>query len=183
MEGDEDTITMERILEEILENIMELPPYLEAKHGAIVVFTGFSIFGILNLIYANSQILNSKIIILTYLGLIFMTISLIISLNSFWIPCKKCNHNAPSELDDLFYYKDICKYTDREYSDKIFKLHGESRAPTKYEVDLVRQIVRLSSIVSSKYDNFKLSIRCLVVGIGLLLFSLFYQLITIICYQ
>jgi hypothetical protein len=166
---------MEEKLEKISENINKWLSFAEAKNAAIIAFNGGAIFGLFKMAPQNSEFNNLHPAM--YLFLIFLFISLYISLSSFTAKLNPEKFNKLENIsndDNLLFYGHICKYNSETYLEKIFIRYGECREPSKYEKDLANQIVINSKIAVEKYKKFNCSLKCILLGIIAFIINLIY---------
>ena len=79
--------------------------------------------------------------------------------------------DKPSENDNLLFYGDITKYSQKEYIENMEKYFGEKIGGNKRLEDLCGQIIVNSQITSTKFNIFKVTAWLMIIGQILFLIS------------
>lgn len=168
-------IRMEDKLKSIFENINDWLKFAEAKNGIIVAFNGSVILQIFQIIkgISSSGIYFLCLIIL----LIFWTLSFLIALISFYPRTKILfllrRNEKISKQDNLLFYGDIAKYSEKDYLQSLTKMFGrENYCWSNFEISYVNQIIINSQITLKKFKYFQVSLSLNLLGSVIPLFIL-----------
>ncbi len=136
-------------------NVNEWLKFAELKHAVIIAFNGAAIFGIFQ-IFINSET-NYPILLNIYLynTILFLALSILISLISFFPQTKLKWLWTSQEISDennLLFYGDIKKYDEESYLKALYKSVGkETSSFLDIELYYANQIIQNSKIVSRKF--------------------------------
>lgn len=160
---------VQKILKEVFDNVNNWLLFAEAKNAAIIVFN----IACISIIW-NEKWLNKDSILL-YIACIGMLISTIVALISFIPQTEKNNSNKSDQTNNnLIFYKDISKYSKKEYIKELFKLYLktniEDEEITKLEEDFAEEIVYNSSICVKKFKYFNASLKIEIIMLLILVF-------------
>jgi hypothetical protein len=152
-------------LKYIFANINELLRFAEAKHGGLIILNSGFCIGLLSSYSTVQHVFNKPAIII---GLIAFGISVFLSLvaqfpitqNTFF---KKKNISNPN----LYFYGHLSNIDDKEFISSFKQIDNYFNL-TKFDTDLINQILVNSRITNSKFIFFKFSIYLTAFGSGIL---------------
>ena len=144
------------VISNIFENVNNWLKFAEAKNGAIIALNSALIFGLFQ-ICQGIKTDNIILIVYVYSALISLFISIVIAILSF-VP--KLSHQytsfgKPKDSDNLLYFSNIAKYSEKEYADKLSSLTNEI---TDFDKQYISQIATNSKITYVKYKQFELAV-------------------------
>ncbi|MED3852103.1 DUF5706 domain-containing protein [Priestia megaterium] len=156
---------MQDNLEKIYAENKEWLKFAEAKNAALLTLDGALIFGIIGLKVSKKSNLMEWILLQKYIGCSLLILSFLVLLISF-LPKANANKNLtlntqqkPLSNINLWYYKDIYKYSPKRFLDDIYKKYLNTVNPNKgIELDLAWEIVVLAKIACWKYLLFSISL-------------------------
>lgn len=164
-------------LKDIFQNVNNWLNFAEIKHGALIALDTTFILGVI------ASMFEGNVKCLGVVGLIIIVLSLLLSMYSYypnikgikddWMFCEK--KLTPNR--NLLFYRDIYKLSNEEYLKKLYKDYYDIEI-TKYskqELDYAEEIVVNSRITMKKYFLFKISLIVCVIGIIVLIASLFIK--------
>jgi hypothetical protein len=142
--------------------------FAEAKNAGILVFSGSTIAALLSFLGSSRKIqLEWRIGI--YTGIAFLSIACLMAIWSF-IPKTKIifkNFGQPSDTDNLYFYRHLCKYNPQQLVETISRLYydNDPQAVTRNNKDIAAQIVINSCIAMEKYQIFKIAAWIVLIGL------------------
>jgi len=176
--------TLEKRLETVFKNINDWLKFAEQKNGALLVLNVGIVWGMTRIVSKAENIIYA-IYVINVLGYIFIVLSAIICLFSFFpiltnqsfkiSKLKKSykDHSLfimeQSDKDNSLYFGDISKYKDSEYLRLISKKLGIKKTYTDFEKDYANQIINNSKIAAKKYKLFRYA--SILTAFGILFFS------------
>jgi hypothetical protein len=160
--------TLEKRLEAIFKNINDWLKFAEQKNGALLVLNVGIVWGMTRIVSKAENIIDA-IYIINVLGYIFIVLSTIICLFSFF----------PILTDQSFKISKFknSKYKDYEYLRLISKKLGIKKKYTCFEKDYANQIINNSKIAAEKYKRFRSASILTVLGILFFSVSILTQLV------
>ena len=171
---------LEKRLEAIFKNINDWLKFAEQKNGALLVLNVGIVWGMTRIVSKAENIID-VIYIINVLGYIFIVLSAIICLFSFFPILTdqsfKISKFKKSYKDNSLYFGDISKYKDYEYLRLISKKLGIKKKYTGFEKDYANQIINNSKIAAEKYKRFRSASILTVLGILFFSVSILTQLV------
>lgn len=169
-----DNKVLDEQLEKNFANVNTWLNFAEAKNAANIAFVVSFIAVIFNF---------KSITVPLYAVCFLLLVSGIFSLLSFMPKLEKTfeKHNfatfkkkETNEEPNLIFFEDIKNFNGDSYIHKVCKeyYNTDKHIATKYQLDLSREIVYNSNIVSNKYIFFKWSVRFDVAALAILLFCI-----------
>ena len=159
---------MEERLDKIFTNINDWLKFAELKNAMLIGLIGVFTFGVIkvNMMHANIFSKRSLLIIM-----LLCVTSILTSLASFfpkthidWAWLDRTN--KASDSDNLLFFSDICKYSEKSYLRALLDADGNGeRDFTKFEIFYSQQIIINSKIALWKFSLFKLALTTIVLGI------------------
>lgn len=144
------------MISNIFENVNNWLKFAEAKNGTIIALNSALIFGLFQ-ICQDTKTENIILIVYVYSALISLFISIIIAILSF-VPKLSYQYTSfgkPKDSDNLLYFGDIAKYSEKEYIDKLSSITNEI---TDFDKQYINQIATNSKITYVKYKQFELAV-------------------------
>lgn len=166
---------MEKYVEDklwrVLENVNNWLGYAERKNVLILTFIGIQL--------TLCKLFVEDVDVWLIACSIFLGLCFLLTLISFfpqtvipwWLYFWARSSDKPNENDNLLFYGDITKYSQKEYIEKMEKYFGEDIHGHKNLEDLCGQIVVNSQIASKKFNIFKATTWFMITGQMLLLIS------------
>jgi len=167
---------MHEKLNQIFSNVNDWLKFSETKNALIIVFNSSLIFGILNF---YSVIKEESYIVYMLMVITMLLISIVVSLLSF-IPQLKypyISYGNPEDTDNLLFFAHIAKYTPAQYYEKIKSTLPDETKNEEFDMYYINQIVANAKIVTTKFEQFKISawftIGAFLTPLGMLLLFLY----------
>ncbi|MEW5846333.1 MAG: Pycsar system effector family protein [Bacteroidota bacterium] len=152
-------------LKYIFANINDWLKFAEAKHGGLVVLNAGLVVGILSS-YSNIQNFIYKPTIL--IGIICFGISVFLSIISQFPVTQYIFHNKKAiQNPNLYFFGHLTHLDSQTFIDEYKKV-DTSFAPSKFDTDLINQILVNARIAQSKFVFFKFASYLTAFGSGLL---------------
>ncbi len=144
------------VISNIFENVNNWLKFAEAKNGAIIALNSALIFGLFQ-VCQDIKIGNIILIMYVYSAHISLFISIIIAILSFVpkLSYQYTSFSKPKDSDNLLYFGDIAKYSEKEYTDKLSSMADEI---TDFDKQYISQITTNSKITYVKYKQFELAV-------------------------
>ncbi len=162
-------------LKYIFANINDWLKFAEAKHGGLIVLNAGLVVGILSS-YSNIQNFVFKPTIL--IGIICFGISVFLSIISQFPVTQNIFYNKKTvQNPNLYFFGHLSHFDNQTFIDQ-FKKVDTSFTPSKFDTDLINQILVNARIAQSKFEFFKYAGYLTAFGSGLIGFS---SIIKIIC--
>jgi hypothetical protein len=161
-------------LKYIFSNINEWLKFAEAKHGGLIVLNAGLVVGILSS-YSNIQPFIYKTTIL--IGIICFGISVFSSIISQFPITSNIFYNKKEIHNANIYFFGHLSHFDHQLFVNEFKKVDSSFTPTKFDNDLINQILINSRITQTKFSFFKFSSYLTAFGFGLIGFSSIIKII------
>jgi len=171
----------------IFENINRWLEYAERKN--ISLFTLLSIIPLLVILITSTANINNflKPFLIIFLGLYIAT--LIITIISLFPKIKISkyilefgNDKKIIEKDNLFFYGHIIKYSADEYRKSLVTKYSIKESEiTRFEIDLIEQIIINSSITNNKLKAFQWSAGLISVGFLILIIGIILSIARSLC--
>lgn len=152
-------------LKYIFSNVNDWLKFAEAKHGGLVVLNAGLVVGILSS-YSNIQnfILKPTILI----GIICFGISVFLSIISQFPITQQVFHNKKSiQNPNLYFFGHLSHFDSQTFIDE-FKKGDTNFIPSKFDSDLINQILTNARITQAKYGFFKYASYLTAFGSGLI---------------
>lgn len=160
----------------IFSNINDWLKFAEAKHAGLIVLNVGLVVGILSS-YTNIQTFILKPAIL--FGIICFGISVFISIISQFPVTQNIFYNKKAIQNPNLYFFGHLSHLDNETFIEELKKIDEEFIPTKFDKDLINQILVNARITETKYDLFKFASYVTALGFGLIGLT---SIIRIICH-
>jgi hypothetical protein len=142
--------------------------FAEAKHGGLIVLNAGILAGILSG-FSNIQNLIYKPIIL--IGMICFCISVFISIISQFPVTQNIFYERKTVPNpNLYFYGHLSNIDNQKFIEE-FKKMDDSFKPTKFDINLINQILVNARITQAKFDFFKIASYLTAFGFGLIGFS------------
>lgn len=152
-------------LKYIFANINEWLKFAEAKHGGLVVLNAGLVVGILSS-YTNIQNFTDKTTLL--IGIICFGISVFISLISQFPVTQNLFYNKKDIADPNLYFFGHLSHLDNNSFVSEYQKNDTDFKPTKFDNDLINQILVNARITQSKFSFFKFASYITAFGSGLI---------------
>ena len=152
-------------LKYIFANINEWLKFAEAKHGGLVVLNAGLVVGILSS-YSNIQNFIFKPAIL--IGIICFGISVFLSIISQFPVTQNLFYNKKTIQNPNLYFFGHLSHLDKQVFIDTFKLVDTGFIPSKFDTDLINQILVNARITQTKFSFFKLASYLTAFGSGLI---------------
>jgi hypothetical protein len=160
----------------IFGNINEWLKYAEAKNGGLIVFNSALIIGILSSYSSCNHLLFKPSIVV---GMISFGVSIFLSLLSQFPVTQNLIQNSKSLVNpNIYFFGHLSQLNVDKFIDE-FKAVYATFVPTKFDKDLINQIIVNSKITATKFLIFKYSTYITVFGIGIIGVS---SIIKILCH-
>ena len=155
-------------LKYIFSNINDWLKFAEAKHGGLIVLNAGLVVGILSS-YTNIQAFIFKPTIL--IGVICFGISVFLSIISQFPVTQNIFYNKKEvQNPNLYFFGHLSHFDDQTFIDE-FKKVDNNFSPTKFDTDLINQILVNARITQAKFSFFKYASYLTAFGSGLIGFS------------
>lgn len=152
-------------LKYIFANVNDWLKFSEAKHGGLIVLNAGLVFGILSS-YSNIQNFIVKPIIL--IGIICFCISVFLSIISQFPVTRNIFYNQKTiQNPNLYFFGHLSHFDNQTFIDE-FKKVDTSFTPSKFDTDLINQILVNARIAQTKFDFFKFASFFTAFGSGLI---------------
>ncbi len=152
-------------LKYIFSNVNEWLRFAEAKHGGLVVLNAGFVVGILSS-YTGIQNFIDKPTIL--IGIICFGISAFLSIISQFPVTQNNFYNQKSiQSPNLYFFGHLSHFDNQTFIDE-FKKGDTSFIPSKFDTDLINQILVNARITQAKFCFFKFASYLTAFGAGLL---------------
>lgn len=160
---------MHENLYEIFLNVNEWLKFAEAKHSGLIVLNSGLVLGLAAIFKDVHKKLNKHLL---FIASFCFTLSISISLISFF---PSLNHIEPrheiKRLDNFYYFGSICNIDTKCFEDHLSEI-DKSYTLTKFDRDMIGQIIVNSNITNSKMQLFKLALGFCFGGILILMTSI-----------
>ena len=161
-------------LKYIFSNINDWLKFAEAKHGGLIVFNIGLIVGILSS-YSNIQNFTFKSSLL--IGIVSFGISVFLSVISQFPVTQNIFHNKKTIKNPNLYFFGHLAFLDSQTFVHEFKNIDSSFQSSKFDLDLINQILVNSRITRVKFTFFKFASYLTAFGFGLIGFSSIIKII------
>jgi methyl-accepting chemotaxis protein len=152
-------------LKYIFSNVNEWLKFAEAKHGGLIVLNAGLVVGILSS-YTNIQ--NFIFMPTILIGIICFGISAFLSIISqFPVTQNIFYNNKVIQNPNLYFFGHLSHFDNQTFIDE-FKKVDTSFNPSKFDTDLINQILVNARITQSKFGFFKLASYLTAFGSGLI---------------
>jgi hypothetical protein len=152
-------------LKYIFANVNEWLKFAEAKHGGLVVLNAGLVVGILSS-YSNIQNFTNKTTLL--IGMICFGISVFISIISQFPVTQNLFYNKKDiAKPNLYFFGNLSCLDNNSFIAEYQRTDIEFK-PTKFDTDLINQILVNSRITQSKFTLFKIASYITAFGSGLI---------------
>ena len=152
-------------LKYIFSNVNEWLKYAEAKHGGLVVLNAGLVVGILSS-YTNIQNFTDKTTL--SIGIICFVISVFISIISQFPVTKNRFYNKKVIQSPNLYFFGHLSHLDNDLFISEYQKIDTDFKPTKFDTDLMNQILVNARIAQSKFSLFKFASYITAFGSGLI---------------
>ena len=152
-------------LKYILSNINDLLKFGEAKHGGLLVLNSVLVIRIISS-YSKLAHLTIKPILL--IGIISFGISVSLSIVSQFPVTHNIFYNKKDLNATNIYFYGHLAHIDLDQFIVAYKLTDENFNPTKFDTDLINQILVNSRITRRKFILFKYASYCTAFGFGII---------------
>ena len=155
-------------LKYIFANVNDWLKFAEAKHGGIIVLNAGLVVGILSS-YTNIQNFIFKLTIL--IGIVCFGISVFLSIISQFPVTQNIFYNKKTiQTPNLYFFGHLSHFDNQTFIDE-FKNIDTSFSPSKFDTDLINQILVNARIAQAKFGFFKFASYLTAFGSGLIGFS------------
>ncbi len=155
-------------LKYIFSNVNDWLKFAEAKHGGLIVLNAGLVVGILSS-YTNIQNFIFKPTIL--IGIICFGISVFLSIISQFPVTQNLFYNKKTvQNPNLYFFGHLSQLDSQSFIDE-YKTVDAGFAPSKFDTDLINQILINSIIAQAKFGYFKVASYLTAFGSGLIGFS------------
>lgn len=155
--------------------------FAEAKNAGLVVASGASSAAILTYL-STAQKVQPGWRNWLFTSLFFFMVSGVISLLSF-VPRLNRNHwlglipewGKPNDIDNLYYYRDLCKYQSKDLVAKIKSRYAliDTSSNSQEACDLAGQIIVNSRITTVKFRMFTAAVMSILIAVSIIVLGLF----------
>lgn len=171
-------------LYKILIIVYDMLKFAEAKNGILLAFCG-TFVSMLSTFLISNQINISLIKNLLFSSLFFSIVSCFVNLLSFFpkltlkIPRKSCSSENHEELN-FYFIGDIKKFESPDnLLEALYKKYypNETGVPAPENIDIARQLIVISSIVTSKFKYFQYALILFIASLSFMTAALicFYK--------
>jgi len=162
-------------LKYIFANINDWVKFAEAKHGGFLVFNVGLIIGVLS---SHSNIYNFIFKPAMLIGIICFGISVIMSIISLFPVTQNIFNNKKKIIQspNLYFFGHLSRLDNQSFIDE-YKMIDTNFTPSKFDTDLINQILVNARVAQSKFMFFKISCYLTVFGLGLIALSSIIKII------
>ncbi len=170
---------MDQELKYIFSNINECLKFAEAKHAGSIIFNSALLIGVTsNYNDIVSHLFEPALLV----GVTLLGLSIGLSLLSqFPVTSNSFYNQKPVLNPNLYFYGDLSKIDEAFLIAEIKKLDNEFNT-TKFQSDLINQILVNSRITKSKFIFFKVAVVLSILGIGIVGFCALIGIVLGSCY-
>lgn len=160
------------LLNDIFSNVNNWLTHAETKNAALVAFN------VACLSFIWDMKINADAKILYYIVCVGMLLSTILALISFFPKTSKetRDQRRHSDLDNLIFYADICRYNKEQYIKAIFKQYAKNdildTEIQKIEKDFAEEITYNAAVVVRKYKWFNYALKTEILMLVVLVITL-----------
>lgn len=157
-------------LKDIFLNVNEWLKFAETKHAALIALNGAALFGLVSSFSNIKEYKGVGFVIVT--GLLLFGISILSSFFSFFPKSlNTIKYTDSPRFPNLFFWGHTSNLDSQRFLQELNAIDPNYR-PTKFEQDLINQIIVNSQIAYKKYFFFKISLYLTTTGFAVLLLYL-----------
>jgi hypothetical protein len=161
-------------LKYLFSNINDWLKFAEAKHAGLIVLNAGLVIGILSS-YTNIQQFIFKPTVL--IGMICFGVSVFISIISQFPVTENIFYNKKDIASPNLYFFGHLAHLDSEQFISIYRQIDTSFIPTKFDTDLINQVLVNARIAQSKYTLFKFGSYLTAFGFGIIGVSTIFKIL------